>query len=59
MTPRNVGDMSNADAEGKVGDPNCGDSLTIYIKVNNNIISDVRYLVIGCVAAIATSSMST
>lgn len=59
MTPRNVGDMSDADAEGKVGDPNCGDSLTVYIKVTNNVISDIKFLVFGCVAAIATSSMAT
>lgn len=59
ITPRNVGNMPDADAEGRFGDPNCGDSLTVYIKVKDNKISDIRFLVFGCVAAIATSSMAT
>lgn len=59
MSPRNVGSMADADGEGTCGDPACGDCLTIYIKVNNNIITDISFLVFGCVAAIATSSMTT
>ena len=59
MSPRNVGSMPDADGIGSCGDPSCGDSLTIYIKVKNNIISDISFLVFGCVAAIATSSMTT
>ncbi|MDD2970067.1 MAG: iron-sulfur cluster assembly scaffold protein [Lachnospiraceae bacterium] len=59
MSPRNVGSMLDADAEGRFGDPSCGDSLTIYIKVENDRITDIRFLVFGCVAAVATSSMTT
>jgi nitrogen fixation NifU-like protein len=51
--------MPNADAEGVCGDPGCGDSLTIFIKVKDNVIVDISFLVFGCVAAIATSSMTT
>jgi nitrogen fixation NifU-like protein len=59
MCPRNVGSMPDADAEGTFGDPDCGDCLTIYIKVCDDKISDISFLVFGCVAAIATSSMTT
>lgn len=59
MCPRNVGNMNDADGEGTVGDPSCGDSLTIYIKVKNDVIEDISFLVFGCAAAIATSSMTT
>lgn len=59
MSPRNVGSMPDADGEGRFGDPGCGDSLTIYIKVQDNKISDISFLVFGCVAAIATSSITT
>ena len=57
MCPRNVGNMPDADAEGTFGDVKCGDSLTIYIKVKENIITDINYLVFGCAAAVATSSV--
>lgn len=57
--PKNVGFMVNADAEGSCGDPSCGDFLTIFIKVKDNIIYDIKFLVYGCVAAIASSSMTT
>ena len=59
MCPRNVGSMNDADGEGNCGDPGCGDFLTIYIKVKDGIIDDVSFLVFGCAAAIATSSMTT
>ncbi|NLO41593.1 MAG: iron-sulfur cluster assembly scaffold protein [Bacteroidales bacterium] len=59
MCPRNVGSMPDADSEGVCGDPNCGDCLTIYIKVKDNVISDISFLVFGCAAAIASSSMTT
>ena len=59
MSPRNAGTMPDADAVGSSGDPRCGDALTLYIKVNDNVITDVSFLVFGCVAAIATSSMTT
>ena len=57
--PQNVGSMQDADGEGTVGDPNCGDSLTIYVKVQGEVITDIRFLVFGCTASIATSSMIT
>ena len=59
MTPRNSGSMVDADSIGTVGDSACGDSLTLYIKVKENIIEDISFMVFGCVAAIATSSMTT
>ena len=59
MTPRNSGSMVDADSNGTAGDPACGDSLTLYIKVKENIIEDISFMVFGCVAAIATSSMTT
>jgi len=57
--PRNVGIMEDADAKGTGGDPICGDFLTIYIRVRENVIKDISFLVQGCIAAIATSSMTT
>ena len=59
MCPKNVGSMPDADSEGTCGDPNCGDYLTIYIKVKDNLITDISFLVFGCAAAIASSSMTT
>ncbi len=59
MSPRNVGTMNDADAVGKYGDVKCGDSLTIYLKVEEDIIKEISFLVFGCTAAIATSSMIT
>ena len=59
MTPRNSGSMVDADSIGTAGDSACGDSLTLYIKVKDNIIEDISFMVFGCVAAIATSSMTT
>lgn len=59
MSPHNAGSMPDADAEGSSGDPDCGDSLTIYLKVKDRVIEDIRFMVFGCVAAVATSSMTT
>ncbi len=59
ICPRNAGSMPDADSEGKSGEAGCGDTLTIYIKVRNNIIVDISFLVFGCAAAIATSSITT
>jgi len=59
MSPRNAGTMPDADAVGSSGDPRCGDALTLYIKVKDNVISEISFLVFGCGAAIATSSMTT
>ncbi|MDR2676578.1 MAG: Fe-S cluster assembly scaffold protein NifU [Endomicrobium sp.] len=57
MNPRNVGEIDDADAVGKVGNPVCGDMMTFYIKVENNKIKDVKFKTFGCGAAIAVSSM--
>lgn len=59
MSPRNVGSMKDPDGEGQYGNLKCGDSLTIYIKVEDNKIKDISFLVFGCTASIATSSMIT
>lgn len=57
--PRNVGEIDNADGIGEVGNAKCGDIMKMYIKVDNGIISDVKFKTFGCGAAIATSSMAT
>lgn len=57
--PRNVGEIENADGIGEVGNAKCGDIMRIYIKVDNNIITDVKFMTFGCGSAIATSSMAT
>jgi len=57
--PRNVGEISNADGIGEVGNAKCGDIMRIYLKVEDNIIKDVKFKTFGCGAAIATSSMVT
>jgi len=54
-----MGEIPNADGVGTVGNPVCGDLMTIYIKVNDNRIEDIRFKTFGCGAAIATSSMIT
>jgi nitrogen fixation NifU-like protein len=57
--PRNVGDMPDADAVGEVGNAKCGDIMKIFLKVENDIITDVRFQTFGCGAAVATSSIAT
>lgn len=57
--PRNVGEMENADGIGEVGNAKCGDIMRMYIKVDNGIISDVKFMTFGCGSAIATSSIAT
>lgn len=57
--PRNVGEIEDADGVGTVGNPVCGDLMTIYIKIKDNIIEDIKFKTFGCGAAIATSSMVT
>lgn len=57
--PRNVGKIENASGVGEVGNPVCGDIMKMFIKVENNIITDVKFKTFGCGAAIATSSIST
>ncbi|MFZ5597477.1 MAG: Fe-S cluster assembly scaffold protein NifU [Bacillota bacterium] len=57
--PRNVGEIPDADGVGQVGNPTCGDIMKIYIKVQGDVIEDVKFKTFGCGAAIATSSMVT
>ena len=57
--PRNMGEIPNADGVGTVGNPVCGDLMTIYIKVKDDRIEDIKFKTFGCGAAIATSSMTT
>ncbi|MBR5503463.1 MAG: Fe-S cluster assembly scaffold protein NifU [Methanobrevibacter sp.] len=58
--PRNSGEIENASGEGTVGNPTCGDLMTIYIDVDDNeVIQDIKFKTFGCGAAIATSSMIT
>jgi nitrogen fixation NifU-like protein len=57
--PRNVGEIPDADGVGTVGNPVCGDMMSIYIKVKDNRLEDIKFKTFGCGAAIATSSMIT
>ncbi|HWR41133.1 MAG TPA: Fe-S cluster assembly scaffold protein NifU [Patescibacteria group bacterium] len=57
--PRNVGEIENASGVGEVGNAKCGDIMRIYLNVENDIITDVKFKTFGCGAAIATSSMVT
>ncbi|MDR3244309.1 MAG: Fe-S cluster assembly scaffold protein NifU [Elusimicrobiota bacterium] len=55
--PRNVGEIKDADGIGEIGNPVCGDMMTFYVKIKDNIIDDVKFKTFGCGAAIAVSSM--
>ncbi len=57
--PRNVGEIENADGVGEVGNAKCGDIMKIYLKIDDNIITDVKFNTFGCGSAIASSSMAT
>jgi nitrogen fixation NifU-like protein len=59
MNPRNMGEIENPDGTGMVGNPVCGDMMKIMLKIENDIITDVKFKTFGCGAAIATSSMAT
>ena len=59
LNPRNVGEMKDADGIGEAGNPVCGDIMRMYIKVKDNVITDIKFLTYGCGAAVATSSMVT
>lgn len=59
IAPQNVGHMLSADGIGRIGEPGCGDNCVIFIKVNEEIIDDIRVLIFGCGAAIACGSMTT
>ena len=57
--PRNVGEIENADGVGTVGNAKCGDIMKMYLKIENDVITDCKFKTFGCGAAIATSSMAT
>ena len=57
--PRNVGEIPDANAVGQVGNAKCGDIMKMYMKIEDNIIKDIKFKTFGCGAAVATSSMAT
>lgn len=57
--PRNVGVIEDADGIGEVGNAVCGDIMKLYLKIDNNIVTDVKFETFGCGSAIASSSMAT
>jgi nitrogen fixation NifU-like protein len=57
--PRNVGEMEDADGIGEEGNPVCGDAMKIFIKVKDNVITELKFKTFGCASAIAVSSMVT
>lgn len=57
--PRNVGELEGANAIGKVGSPACGDKMEMYLKIEDGIIKDAKFMTFGCAAAIASSSVAT
>ena len=57
--PRNVGSIENADGVGEAGNAKCGDIMKIYLKIENDVITDVKFETFGCGSAIASSSMAT
>ena len=57
--PRNVGEMKDATCVGEVGNAKCGDIMRMYLKIENDVITDAMFKTFGCAAAIATSSMAT
>jgi nitrogen fixation protein NifU and related proteins len=59
MHPRNVGEIENADASGTVGNAKCGDIMKVDLKIEDNVIVDIKFKTFGCGSAIATSSMAT
>ena len=59
MNPRNVGAIENASGVGEVGNAKCGDIMKIYLKIENDIIEDVKFETFGCGSAIASSSIAT
>ena len=59
MNPRNVGIIEDASGVGEIGNAKCGDIMKIYLKIENNIIEDVKFETFGCGSALASSSMAT
>lgn len=59
MDPHNVGEIENADGIGEVGNAKCGDIMRMYLKIEDDVISDIKFKTFGCASAIASSSMAT
>lgn len=59
QNPRNMGEIEDADGVGEVGNPTCGDIMKMYIKVEDDVITDIKFKTFGCGAAVATSSITT
>ena len=59
LNPRNVGVIEDADGVGEVGNAKCGDIMKMYLKIDNDVIEDVKFETFGCASAIASSSMAT
>ena len=59
LNPRNVGVIEDADGIGEVGNAKCGDIMKIYLKIDDDVITDVKFETFGCGSAIASSSMAT
>lgn len=59
MEPKNVGEIENADGVGEVGNAKCGDIMRMYLKIDGDIITDIKFKTFGCGSAIASSSMAT
>ena len=59
MNPRNVGIIEDADGVGEVGNAKCGDIMKMYLKIDDEVITDVKFETFGCASAIASSSMAT
>jgi nitrogen fixation protein NifU and related proteins len=59
MNPRNVGDIPDANGVGEVGNAKCGDIMKVYLKIDNDIVTDAKFKTFGCGSAIASSSMAT
>lgn len=59
MDPKNVGEIEDADGVGEAGSLQCGDTMKVFLKIEDNIIKDIKFKTFGCAAAIASSSMAT
>jgi len=57
--PRNVGELTDANGVAEIGNPTCGDITRIYLKIEDNIIKDIKFKTFGCAAAVASGSMLT
>ena len=59
INPRNVGEIENADGIGEVGNAKCGDIMKMYLRIEDDIVQDVKFETFGCASAVASSSMAT